>query len=484
MPLVIELLIIIALFTICAEGLYGLIAILLKKQTNLARKIFRYFCIFILFVLAFGYFALPSIAYNQLGGKEILAKLSPKWLPSDQPDIVRLEKKEKNILFAMQSDLFIKMVFVNAFNFPKLAISYFDNSKQVDINRSFFGISIDPNKTEPKLLFSKLKELGAKSVLMRINYQKDIFDSTEYKTILETAKNLKEKKYDVLIVIAQNRDIFTNEESLDKYFEKIFTDFAPYANEYQIGATINRPKWGVIRLGDYENFFNAAKKARDKISPNAKLLAPSVIDFEWLYAVYYANAIDDYDILNSLLYVDRVGFPENTQMGADTIDKIKLMSAVDLNKPFYITEFNWPLAGTGDYKPTSDEEAVDEFLHAAYNTRYALLALGSNRVNKLYYWQLFANGYGLIDHLNQKEKPSFRAYKALIAVFGSSKEFKLSKINEKCYSLKDSNKSEAFWCTVNTGQKLQEQNGTKYYDMFGASIINPTIGIAPIYAIK
>jgi hypothetical protein len=198
--------------------------------------------------------------------------------------------------------------------------------------------------------------------------------------------------------------------------------------------------------------------------------------------VYYANAISDFDILNALLYVDRVGYPENTQMGADTIDKIRLMRAVSNDKPFYITEFNWPLSGTGDYKPTSDQEAVSEYLHASYSVRYALLALGSNQTSKIYYWQLFASGYGLIDHLTLKPKPAFMAYQTVIEMFQDAKNLKLTKTNEKCYSLKSQNNTQALWCIEDTQIKPTEQSNMEYYDMFGSQIQNPMLGVAPIYA--
>ncbi|MEY4504161.1 MAG: hypothetical protein RL154_454 [Pseudomonadota bacterium] len=485
MPIVVEFLIICAVCVIIFEGIYGFIALFFRNRPNIFRFIIRIFCMFITAFLLFAHFALPTIAYNYLGAKEVLARLSPTWLLSDQPDIVRLEKKDKWIMFASQSDLFTKMLFSNIIHFPNLAYNYFTERKSVvDINKSFFGISIDPVKTDKKIILLKLKELGAKSILMRINYKKELFASDEYEKTREMAQLLKKNGYEVLIVCAQNRDIFTDNIDLRGYFETLFTDFGAYASEFQIGETINRPKWGVIRLGDYENYFEAAKNARDKIAPNAKLIAPSVIDFEWLYTVYYANAIKDFDILNSLLYVDRVGYPENAQMGADTVDKIRLMSAVTHQKPFYITEFNWPLSGAGEYKPTSDQEAVNELLHAAYSVRYAFLALGSNQTNKIYYWQLFANGYGLIDHLTLSEKPAFKAYQSVIRFFGNAKNIKLSKINEKCYNLKSENNTQATWCIEDTGTKLITQKDTKYYDMFGAEVINPTLGISPIYAVK
>ncbi len=450
-------------------------------------KLFRFVSFLFVTIVAIFYFVVPDIVYSRYGGKEIISSLHPKWLLSDQPDILRIPKEQKNILYMTQADMFIEMAYCNIIHFPSLVANYlFSKGDSDTVSENYFGMSIDPCKNDVGVIVEKLQELGVKSVLLRINYKRDLFVSDEYRKIKEAVGLLHAKGYDVLLVLAQNRDSFEAGADLDLYFKTIFSDFRGKANEYQIGETINRPKWGVIRKGEYERFYATAKKYRDAIDKNAKLIAPSVIDFEWLYATYFSKTIGDYDILNSLLYVDRVHQPENEQDGFDTMDKIALMRAVDTSKKFYITEFNWPLSNTGDYKPTSEKEAVSEELHAMYNIRYLLTTIGSKKVDKVYYWQLYAKGYGLIDHMDMKDKPSFAAYKTIISLFGNTRTSSYAK-SANCYSLKSMKNGktvEAKWCKDEARVVLKKESKYRYLDVYGNDFTGDTVGGSPIYVIE
>lgn len=450
-------------------------------------KLFRFISFLFVTVVAVFYFLVPDIAYSRYGGKEIISSLQPKWLLSDQPDILRIPKEQKNILYMTQVDMFIEMAYCNIVHFPSLVVNYFFSKGSSDtVAENYFGMSIDPYKNDIEDISKKLGELGVKSVLLRINYNRNLFTSGEYKKIKEAVYRLHSEGCEILLVLAQNRDSFEAGADLDLYFKTIFSDFKGKAGEYQIGETINRPKWGVIRKGEYERFYAIAKKYRDGIDKNAKLIAPSVIDFEWLYTTYFTNTIGDYDILNSLLYVDRVHQPENEQDGFDTMDKIALMRAVDTSKKFYITEFNWPISKTGDYKPTSEKEAVSEELHAMYNIRYLLATMGSKKVDKVYYWQLFAKGYGLVDHIDMTGKPSFAAYKIIVGLYKGAKTLSYEK-SANCYSLKSlkNGKSiEARWCKDEVRAALTKEPKYNYLDIYGNQFKGDTVGGSPVYIIQ
>jgi hypothetical protein len=433
------------------------------------------------------YTVIPYISYEFYSGKNIAKTLSPKWLLSDQPEVLSLNKNDLNILYASQAKLFTKLLFSNIIHFPQLVFNYsFGHKNQDKIDDKFFGMSIDPNKNDINETMEALSQIGVKSVLIRINYGKDLFSSPRYAKILESVQKLKSNGYEVLIVLAQNRDIFSD-NAVESFTKQVMTDLKGKVSEYQVGEAINRPKWGVLFDGEYEQLFFAAKKYRDLLDPKAKLIAPSIIDFEWLYSVYLTNAIDkSYDVLNSLLYVDRVRQPENGQMNFDTLDKIKLMSAVDLSKPFYITEFNWPIENTGEYKPTSNKEAVSEKFQAAYNTRYLLLAMGSGKVSKVYYWQLYAKGYGLIDHLDGRKLESFDAFKTVVNVFKESKIIALNKLNDNCYRLtaKKEKKIEAMWCKDESELSLARDEKKEYLDINGHKTNTNKINFSPIYVLS
>jgi len=106
-----------------------------------------------------------------------------------------------------------------------------------------------------------------------------------------------------------------------------------------------------------------------------------------------------FDVLSSLLYVDRRGAPENRQLGLDTVDKVVLLRAIaevgrNCSERLWITEVNWPLR-EGPHSPAGKSVSVDEQSQADYLVRYYLLTLGTGLVERVYWWRMAARGYGL-----------------------------------------------------------------------------------------
>jgi hypothetical protein len=115
-----------------------------------------------------------------------------------------------------------------------------------------------------------------------------------------------------------------------------------------------------------------------------------------------------FDKISSLLYVDRRGSPYNTQMGIFNLNnKINfLYSLVKLspktNDIIYITETNWPLSNTAPYAPTSENECVSEDIYSQYMIEYFDIAQKSGKISKVFWHQLIAPGYGLVDNRDGK----------------------------------------------------------------------------------
>jgi hypothetical protein len=88
----------------------------------------------------------------------------------------------------------------------------------------------------------------------------------------------------------------------------------------------------------------------------------------------------------------------------------------------WITEVNWPLKDTGKYSPASGKPNVSEDQQADYLVRYHILTLASGLVERIYWWQLVAPGYGLIDNRGGewRKRPSFFALKTLVAFLDGS----------------------------------------------------------------
>ena len=136
---------------------------------------------------------------------------------------------------------------------------------------------------------------------------------------------------------------------------------------------------------------------------SVELIGPAVIDFEYYATLALVNRRVEglrYDILSSLLYVDRRGAPESRQLGLDTVDKVVLLRAIAeagraSSERCWITEVNWPLR-EGPHSPAGRSVSVDEDTQASFLVRYDLLALGTGLVERVYWWQLVARGYGLM----------------------------------------------------------------------------------------
>ena len=154
-------------------------------------------------------------------------------------------------------------------------------------------------------------------------------------------------------------------------------------------------------------------------------MGPAVIDFEFQCTAALVNRLKrgvHFDVLSSLLYVDRRGAPENRQIGFDTIDKVVLLRAIaDTGRcsgsRCSITEVNWPL-WEGPHSPAGRKVSVDEQTQASFLARYYLLVLGAGLVERVYWWQLIARGYGLVTPTSGGElrrRPSFAALATLAA---------------------------------------------------------------------
>ncbi len=291
------------------------------------------------------------------------------------------------------------------------------------------GIGLRPEPDDPEGLLALVDELGCKNILLRLHPWQEDHQAEE-----DLAKALAARGCDLLFALPQNRDLVRDPARWRRSLEKIAETFLPYGHRFQIGQAINRSKWGIWTLGEYLDLATiAADVLRAKPAGNGQpveLLGPAVIDFE-LYAT--ASALNakapglQFDAVASLLYVDRRGAPENTQMGLDTVGKLRLLRAIadtaknvqpaEGRRRSWVTEVNWPLQ-EGPHSPAGKSVSVDEQTQADYLSRYYLLALASGMAERVYWWQMIARGYGLVDREDGgtlRRRPSFFALKELIA---------------------------------------------------------------------
>jgi hypothetical protein len=85
------------------------------------------------------------------------------------------------------------------------------------------------------------------------------------------------------------------------------------------------------------------------------------------------------------------------------------------HKSIYITEVNWPLKGTAPWAPTSEKECVSAEEYAQYMQAYITNAQNSECIDRIYWHQLIAPGYGLInDSTDEASKKAFDMTRKLL----------------------------------------------------------------------
>ncbi len=338
---------------------------------------------------------------------------------SDQPYILK-DKVYKKMMRKKHIWDFVPLVLTNIVMFPFsiAAMKFFNKNKIETTDKYFYGMSVNLDKGagQPELI----DELGVKTLLIRVPLS-DIHNIDSYKQFALSFGDDKQ----ILINIMQNRENIDNKELLKENIVIVFKTFKDITKEFQIGTTINRTKWGFFSVKEYLLFYKDVQNIRDEKYNDIILIGPSVIDFEYHYTIraLFNNFDITFDKLSSLLYVDRRGAPKNTQMGIfDTKNKIDMLYSLVRLSPkmktddIYITEVNWPLSNTAPYAPTSEKECVSEDDYAKYMLDYLNIAENSNKISKVFWHQLIAPGYGLVDNRDGKlrKTKAFYEFKKII----------------------------------------------------------------------
>jgi len=316
---------------------------------------------------------------------------------SDQPypiaDKAYKKKMRKKHIFD-----YIPLLLTNFFIFPlSIILMNFFKGKEEPNNEDFYGMGVNIDKGDIQVAL--IEELGIKHILVRMPLW-EMYRIDEYISFIQKFKGVS-----VLVNVLQDREHIEDKNLLLRDMEIIFEKFSPYVQEYQIANAINRTKWGFFSMKEYLIFYQNIQKLRDTQYPQLKLIGSSVIDFEYHYTIrtLFNFFSIKYDVFSSLLYVDRRGSPYNTQMWIfDSKNKINMLYAMvklssKSTNSIYISEVNWPLSGTAPYAPTSEKECVSEEEYAGFMKDYFKIAKESKKIKRIYWHQLIASGYGLVD---------------------------------------------------------------------------------------
>ncbi|MBD3798915.1 glycosyl hydrolase [Sulfuricurvum sp.] len=340
---------------------------------------------------------------------------------SDQPAIIR-DKILKRKMRRSALPSLIKTFLIALFTIPLaiLNIPYLRH-RRIDGDR-FFGLGVNLDK-EPNATPYLIEELGVQKLLIRIPlWEMERLD--EYVAFIRSFQNK-----EITIAILQDREHITSLAMTRDHLIQIFESLQGVCETYIIGSTINRAKWGFFSVNEYLDFYAVAYELKQTRFPNLKLIGSNVIDFEYHFSAHTLFNLKKikFDTIGTLLYVDRRGAPENTQMGFNLIEKIRLLASLAQLSPksngeIIITETNWPIKNTAPYAPTSEFECVSEEDYASYMVRYHLMAFASQQVSSLYWHQLIAPGYGLIDNREGiiRKRNAFFAYKTMVEQMGEA----------------------------------------------------------------
>jgi len=292
---------------------------------------------------------------------------------------------------------YIPLLLTNIIFFPlSILLMKFFKAQPID-PAEFYGMGVDLDKGDPQIAL--IQELGVKHILIRM----PLWEMKRVDEYLDFAKKFKDQT--ILLNILQDREHIENKKLLQKDITTIFEKFSPIVSEYQIGNAINRTKWGFFSMSEYLSWYQTIQEIRDRDYPTIQLIGSSIIDFEYHYTIrtLFNNYPIKYDKFSSLLYVDRRGSPSNTQMGIfDTKNKIDMLYSLVKLSPkttndIYITEVNWPLSNTAPYAPTSERECISEEEYSNFMIEYLKTAKQSGKIKRVYWHQLIARGYGLVD---------------------------------------------------------------------------------------
>ena len=337
----------------------------------------------------------------------------------------------------------------------------------VTLDRGMFGVSVSPpGPAREDELIALLKSTGVVRTLVRAaSWDRDKLPALE-----RFVRRLRAAGFDVMVAVLQRRQDVFEPEAWRGFLDEVFARLSDGPTAFEIGHAWNRTKWGVW---DYTEYIGLARPAFE-IGPKygAVLVGPAVIDFEFhLYPPTLKRL--PFDKISSLLYVDRVGAPEKAQSGWTTIKKIALFKAfVDRSagrpRDCWITEVNWPVQGTGKYSPASGKPNVTEEEQADYLVRYHLLSLAGGLIERVYWWQLVAPGYGLVDSRETpgRIRPSYFALRTLVETV-SGAEFMSGAIEDGVHIFhfrKDGRRFAACWTS---GEPVERDLGEPVADVVG-----------------
>lgn len=368
------------------------------------------------------------------------------------------------------------------------------------------GVAINPRSTHTAAETALLTELGHPPVLVRF-YRHE--SPAQWSSSIELIHRLHTQGGSIMVALLQDRESVLNPSLWETFLESIIPRIATQVDCIEITHAYNRAKWGIWRLPEWRRLFAAAFAYKTRF-PHIQLTGPACIDFEYVPVLSAfaelkkINPAYAFDALSHLLYVDRRGAPENQQGGFSTLEKAQLLKAIAqsasaCNDKVIVSEVNWPLENTDVWSPIvcpyvtarwqkqPSGEAQD--LYAHYMLRYLAITLCSGYVDQVFWWQLSAKGYGLVDDQAEfHQRPAFHALRFFLQLLGKSRFETRRASAPEDYLLefsKDGRRYLMAWSTLTTARPLdvicKDIACEQAWDYLGEPTRPLTLSGAPLY---
>lgn len=287
------------------------------------------------------------------------------------------------------------------------------------------SLNLSPERFENERRW--LQPLGRMPLLVRLYHHEP---ESKRRYAVEAIRKLHTEGHRLVVALVQDRRAIRFPDKWAEFVNTAAGALSGFVEAFEVGHAINRVKWGIWNYREYRQFLAPFADWRHRY-PQIALWGPAGIDFELPRVAPLLDQLPSgttFDALSHHLYVDRRGAPENEQQGLNTLGKLAKLRALARTHPgvaerLIISEVNWPLLHTGVWSPVGspyespgprfNDPSVTEDQYAAYMIRYLLLALGSGLAERVYWWNLAAHGFGLIDDRDPqgwRPRPAYHAF--------------------------------------------------------------------------
>jgi hypothetical protein len=299
--------------------------------------------------------------------------------------------------------------------------------------RGRIGVAVDVYGPDVERRLALLQKLGPIPVMVRFYHHRGLAAADSAATVVE---DMIRSGHPVSIALVQDRRAVREPDAWRLFVDRILERLASQVELVEAGHAINRVKWGVWDFDEYRRLMEPFGAWQERY-PDLCIGGPAMIDFEYAYVPAALESLPPglrFGALTHHLYVDRRGAPETPQGRFSALEKFALARALACRtgERLIVSEFNWPLAGTGVYSPVGapyvspgvrrNDPSVSEQEAAACLLRYVLIAICSGLVERVFWWRLAAFGYGLVDDSRDvwRERPAFQVLAVLLARFKDS----------------------------------------------------------------